>query len=126
MSRAFFTGYLRWAGVDKAWEQEKLEASLSWTDSPGKNARKCRRLPHVRCIIIPALFRDALLARTDECKTYRLKKANYRLNGNFAESSLSSKILYQLYQCRIIGCACKVTAFIVLLIVNEPDQSSDG
>jgi len=31
-----------WAGVDSAWEQEKPEASLSWTDSPGKNARKCR------------------------------------------------------------------------------------
>jgi hypothetical protein len=28
----------RWAGVDNAWEQEKLEASLPWRARPGKNA----------------------------------------------------------------------------------------
>ena len=32
-------GY-RWAGVDSAWEQEKLETSLSWPTGQGKMPEK--------------------------------------------------------------------------------------
>jgi hypothetical protein len=34
--------------VEDAWEQKKLEASLSWRTRPGKNARKRGRIPSVQ------------------------------------------------------------------------------
>ena len=56
-----------WAGVDSAWEQEKLEASLPWRARPGRNARKFVLYPPVQCTLCWAYFRVSkvlsLLAR---------------------------------------------------------------
>ena len=46
--------------MDSAWEQYKLQASLSWRTVQGKMLEKAAESPAVRCII-PVHFRDALL-----------------------------------------------------------------
>src|SRR6266545_1790883 len=50
----------RWAGVDSAWEQKKLEASLSWPTGQGKILENAAdsHLSSARCVrwLFPALF----------------------------------------------------------------------
>jgi len=49
--------YWRWGGRGQCLRAGKTRSQ--------KNARKCRRIPSVQCIIIPVILRDALLARVD-------------------------------------------------------------